>query len=95
MWLNSRRFLLALAFLGGCAQSPIAMREMGSFHIGGREVEISGKTVKEIVFTPGSVPATIDPNGKYLVESMSFSTWPPTAEAPCPFCCGMAAASRM
>lgn len=51
-------------------QDQIALRDMGSFHIGGREVEISGKPVKEIVFTPGGVPAKIDPNGKYLVESM-------------------------
>jgi len=43
---------------------------MGSFHIGGREVEISGKPVKEIALTPGGVPATIDPNGKYLIEAM-------------------------
>ena len=43
---------------------------MGSFHIGGREVEISGKPVEEVVFAPGGVPATIDPNGKYLVEAM-------------------------
>ena len=66
----SRRFLLGLAFLAGCTQSPIALREMGSFHIGGREVEISGKPVKEVVLAPGGVPATIDPNGKYLVEAM-------------------------
>lgn len=66
----SRRFLLALAFLAGCNQSPIALREMGSFHIGGREVALSGKPVKEVVLTPGGVPARIDPNGTYLVEAM-------------------------
>ena len=49
----TRSLLLALVFLAGCTQSPIALREMGSFHIGGREVEISGKPVKEIAFTPG------------------------------------------
>ena len=43
---------------------------MGSFHVGGREVELSGKPVKDVVFTPGGVPAKIDLNGKYLVESM-------------------------
>ena len=60
-----------LALLAGCAnQAPIALKQMGSFHIGGREVEISGKSVKEIGLAPGGVPATIDPNGKYLVESM-------------------------
>jgi len=58
--------------LAGCAQtqSPIALRDMGSFHIGGREVTVSGKPVKEVVFTPGGVPAKVDLNGTYLVESM-------------------------
>ena len=62
--------VLGVVFLAGCAQPPIALREMGSFHIGGREVEISGKPVKEVTFGPGGVPATIDLNGIYLVESM-------------------------
>jgi len=43
---------------------------MGSFHVGGREHTISGKPVKEIVFTPGGVPAKVDPNGVYQVEQM-------------------------
>ena len=66
----TRSLLLALVFLAGCTRSPIALREMGSFHIGGREVEISGKPVEEVVFAPGGVPASIDRNGKYLVEAM-------------------------
>ena len=56
--------------LAACSQSPIALRDMGSFHVGGREVTISGKPVKEVVFTPGGVPAKVDLNGTYLVESM-------------------------
>ena len=51
-------------------QSGIALRDMGSFHIGGRLIEISGQPVKEIVFTPGGVPAKVDPNGTYQVEQM-------------------------
>ena len=43
---------------------------MGSFHIGGRIIEITGQPVKEVVFTPGGVPAKVDPNGKYQVEQM-------------------------
>ncbi len=43
--------------------APIALRDTGSFHVGGREVVISGKPVKEVVFTPGGVPAKVDPNG--------------------------------
>jgi hypothetical protein len=63
--------LFTVALLVGCTtQSPIALRDMGSFHVGGREVVISGKPVKEVVFTPGGVPAKVDLNGTYLVESM-------------------------
>ena len=43
---------------------------MGSFHIGGRQIEINGQPVKEVVFTPGGVPAKVDPNGTYQVEQM-------------------------
>ena len=49
---------------------PIALRGMGSFHIGGREVTISGRPVKEVLFTPGGVPAKVDPNGVYQIEQM-------------------------
>ena len=49
---------------------PLNVSEIGSFHIGGRYFEISGKPTKEIVFSPGSAPAKIDPNGNYLVEQM-------------------------
>lgn len=65
-----RMAALAAVLLAGCAQAPIALQEMGSFHVGGREVVISGKPVKEIVFTPGGVPAKVDPNGVYQVEQM-------------------------
>ena len=45
------------AAVAGCAQAPIALKEMGSFHVGGREFVVSGKPVREVVFTPGGVPA--------------------------------------
>jgi hypothetical protein len=60
----------AFVVLAACAQAPIQLAGMGSFHIGGREVTISGKPVKEVVFTPGGVPAKVDPNGVYQVEQM-------------------------
>src|SRR5256884_6468878 len=50
--------------------APYALRDMGSFHVGGRDVEITGKPVKEVVFTPGGVPAKVDLNGAYSVEAM-------------------------
>lgn len=63
------------------AAEPIALRDMGSFHVGGRLVEISGKPVKEVVFTQGGVPAKIDPNGTYQVEQMYVQYFLPANES--------------
>src|SRR5436305_6069619 len=52
------------------SKEPILLRDTGSFHVGGRHVEVRGQPVKEIVFTPGGVPAKVDPNGVYQVEQM-------------------------
>ena len=49
---------------------PLTLRAIGSFHIGGRQVEISGRPVRDVVFTPGGTPARIDPNGHYMVGQM-------------------------
>jgi hypothetical protein len=62
------------------AEDPISLRDMGSFHVGGRLVEISGKPVKEITFTPGGVPAKVDPNGTYQVEQMYVQYFLPANE---------------
>ena len=67
------------AFSQALAGEPITLRDMGSFHVGGRVVEISGKPLKEVVFSAGGVPAKIDPNGLYQVEQVCavFSTAAP------------------
>src|SRR5262245_61418346 len=62
--------LAASAAAPALADEPISLRDMGSFHVGGRLVEISGKPVKEVTFTAGGVPAKVDPNGTYQVEQM-------------------------
>src|SRR5471030_2462945 len=62
--------LLSVAAVPAVAGEPINLREMGSFHVGGRLIEITGKPMKEVVFTPGGVPAKVDPNGTYQVEQM-------------------------
>jgi len=49
---------------------PITLRDMGSFHVGGRIAEISGKPETTVTFSAGGMPARIDPNGAYLVEAM-------------------------
>lgn len=61
----------ATVLLAGCAsQGGLNIKEMGSFHVGGREHTVSGKPVKTVTFTPGGAPATVDPNGVYQVEQM-------------------------
>jgi pimeloyl-ACP methyl ester carboxylesterase len=64
--------MAALISTAALAQNkePIALRDVGSFHVGGRLLEVTGQPIKEVVFTPGGVPAKIDPNGKYQVEQM-------------------------
>lgn len=61
---------LLVVALAGCAQAPIELKEMGSFHAGGREAVVSGKPIKEVLFSPGGVPAKVDPNGVYQAEQM-------------------------
>ena len=43
---------------------------MGSFHVGGRVVEVKGKEVRMIVRQPGGPQTKLDPNGQYMVEQM-------------------------
>ncbi len=61
---------LVLAGPAGAQDGPIELRDMGSFHVGGRTVDISGKEIKEVLFSPGGVPAKVDLNGSYQVEQM-------------------------
>lgn len=61
----------AVTACGGGGSSdggPLQLAQMGSFHVGGRDVTISGQPVREVVFTPGGVPARVDPNGTFSVE---------------------------
>ena len=52
------------------ADEDIVLRGMGSFHVGGRVVEVKGKEVRMIVRQPGGPPGKLDPNGQYMVEQM-------------------------
>lgn len=81
MTVRCLRVLALVSTLAACASpAPIELRDMGSFHVGGREAAISGKPVKEVVFTPGGVPAKVDPNGVYRVEQMSVQYFLPAHE---------------
>lgn len=61
------------------AAAPIALKEMGSFHIGGRDVEIKNKKLPKIELTPG-VPSNLDPNGTYAVEQMYVQYFIPATQ---------------
>ncbi len=75
--------LLASSWLAVTAHSedaPITLRAMGSFHVGGRLIEVSWQPVKELTLAPGGVPARIDPNGKYQVDQMYVQYFIPQNE---------------
>lgn len=59
----------ALLLAGGPA-GAVDIAEIGSFHVGGRMVTLDGLPKKEIVFSPGAPPLTVDPNGEFAVEQM-------------------------
>ena len=49
---------------------PLRIRDISSFHVGGRIAELSGLPEREIVFSPGAPPLRINPNGQFQVEQM-------------------------
>ena len=61
--------LLGVLALPAVAED-IVLRGMGSFHVGGRIAEVSGKEVRMIRRQPGGPLTKLDPNGQYMVEQM-------------------------
>ncbi len=62
---------LALSACGGGSSSPdgpLQLAQMGSFHIGGRDVTISGQPTRDLPLSPGGATARIDPNGTFAIE---------------------------
>jgi pimeloyl-ACP methyl ester carboxylesterase len=56
-----------------CAGSAAAfdVREIGSFHVGGRTITLEGLPVRELFYTSSAgTPLKVDPNGDYQVEQM-------------------------
>jgi hypothetical protein len=71
--------IVAATAVSAAAADDIVLRGMGSFHVGGRVVEISGKPVREVLLGAGGVPAKLDPNGQYQVEQMYVQYFLPKA----------------
>jgi pimeloyl-ACP methyl ester carboxylesterase len=63
-------FALGLVALPALAEDDIVLRGMGSFHVGGRIAEVSGKPVTEIQRVPGGPMSKLDRNGEFMVEQM-------------------------
>ena len=66
---------IGAAMLGATAaeaqvSGPITLERFGSFHVGGRLVELSGRPVREYLPTVGGAPLRIDPNGTHVVGQM-------------------------
>ena len=52
-------------------QAPsLQVRDIGSFHVGGRVVTFSGLPEREITLLPGAPPMRMNPNGEFWVEQM-------------------------
>jgi pimeloyl-ACP methyl ester carboxylesterase len=62
------------------AAEPIVLRDMGSFHIGGRIATVSGKETRMIVRQPGGPQTKYDPNGEFMVEQMYVQYFLPANE---------------
>ncbi len=59
------------ALLVACASPDVLrVKEVGSYHIGGRPVTLSGLPEREITYSPGSPPVKLNPNGDFWVEQM-------------------------
>ena len=62
---------LAIALVATVAGADdLSVAEIGSFHVGGRAVSLSGLPTRDVVFTAGSAPIKVDPNGDFEVEQM-------------------------
>src|SRR5215510_14035880 len=65
--------ILALVSPGAAEAQTISVAEVGSFHVGGRAVSLTGLPTRDVVFTAGSAPIKVDPNGDFEVEQMYVS----------------------
>ena len=62
--------LLPVAAFLPAAAAAQTVADFGSFHVGGRQVTLTGYPVTESVFTAGAAPTRVDPNGDFEVEQM-------------------------
>jgi pimeloyl-ACP methyl ester carboxylesterase len=68
--MNSRAFFAMFLLTASSPALAADVAEIGSFHIGGRQVTLEGLPVKEISFSAGMAPIKVDPNGDFHTEQM-------------------------
>jgi hypothetical protein len=61
---------VAMAATSLPARADYMVKEVGSFHVGGRTAALSGMPTRDVVFSPGAPPIKVDPNGEFAVEQM-------------------------
>ncbi|BBK33223.1 hypothetical protein EDC65_4152 [Stella humosa] len=71
----------ALTLLSPAPSGAQELKDFGSFHVGGRQVSLSGYPVTESVFTQGAAPTRVDPNGDFEVEQMYVQYLVPAPQA--------------
>jgi pimeloyl-ACP methyl ester carboxylesterase len=62
--------LLAAATANEPAAADYVVREIGSFHLGGRQATLTGLPTRDVVFSPGSPVFKVDPNGEFEADQM-------------------------
>ena len=68
---RKQSFSALLIFMAGCAApDAIQVKEIGSEHVGGRSITLSGLPERDVVFSPGMPPLRVNPNGDFEVEQM-------------------------
>jgi pimeloyl-ACP methyl ester carboxylesterase len=71
-----RSIKTSLIALVAMAATPLPLladymvKEVGSFHVGGRTVALSGMPTSDVVFSPGAPAIKVDPNGEFEAEQM-------------------------
>lgn len=85
---------LAAALGTGAAATAqeIAIREIGSFHVGGRIAALEGLPVQEIVFTAGAPSFRYDPNGQFRSSGWTSGVSVSPRRGPAIRCCSGTAA---
>ena len=61
---------LAAMLAAASSANAYDVKEVGSFHTGGRQVSLEGLPVKDVVFSAGLAPMKVDPNGDFQTEQM-------------------------